>query len=209
MAQDLREVIHQLRASSGETLKPVVFGASMGGLTSIITEGESPGLIRALVLVDVTPKVELGGVKRIRDFMRGAPNGFADLDEVADTVASYQPHRERPENIEGLRKNVRQGADGRLYWHWDPAFTRSGGYIDNPDENYERLTAAAARIVVPTLLVHGAESDIVGTEGVDELLDLIPRARTVAVVEARHMIVGDDNAIFFRNVRQFLEGIGT
>ncbi|AQA21791.1 peroxidase (Non-heme peroxidase), BpoB, alpha/beta hydrolase family [Rhodococcus sp. MTM3W5.2] len=82
--------------------------------------------MRGLVLVDITPKVEPEGVRRIADFMRGNPDGFASLDEVADAVAAYQPHRTRPSNIDGLRRNVRERSNGRLYWHWDPAFARPG-----------------------------------------------------------------------------------
>ena len=50
-----------------------------------------------------------------------AEEGFATLDEVADSIAAYQPHRERPTNLDGLRKNLRLGEDGRWRWHWDRA----------------------------------------------------------------------------------------
>ena len=45
---------------------------------------------------------------------------------MADAIAAYNPHRKRPTNLEGLRKNVRLHDDGRWYWHWDPAFMRLG-----------------------------------------------------------------------------------
>ena len=49
-------------------------------------------------------------------------DGFASLEDVAEAIAAYNPVRRRPRNLDGLRKNVRQHADGRWYWHWDPAF---------------------------------------------------------------------------------------
>lgn len=46
------------------------------------------------------------------EFMRGAPDGFASVQDAADAVAAYLPHRERPRDPAGLRKNLRF-ADGR------------------------------------------------------------------------------------------------
>ena len=49
-------------------------------------------------------------------------SGFGSLEEVADAVAAYNPHRPRPTDLSGLKKNVRQRDDGRWVWHWDPRF---------------------------------------------------------------------------------------
>ncbi|WP_051637091.1 alpha/beta fold hydrolase [Rhodococcus sp. UNC363MFTsu5.1] len=202
LVDDLRGVIDQL----GEA--PVLFGASLGGMTGLIAEGENPGLMRGLVLVDITPKVEPEGVKRIADFMQGNPDGFASLDEVADAVAAYQQHRSRPSNIEGLRRNVRERSNGRLYWHWDPAFAQPGGMGDIiTSDHHGRMVAAAQGVEVPTLLVHGGKSDIVSTDGVEELLGLIPHATAVNVSAAGHMVAGDDNAVFTMEVGGFLDGL--
>ena len=94
----------------------------------------------ALVLVDVAPRLEPDGVARIGAFMLGHLDGFASLEDVADAVAAYNPHRPRPSDLSGLRKNVRQHDDGRWYWHWDPRFM-TPGRIDEPRSirNEERL----------------------------------------------------------------------
>jgi pimeloyl-ACP methyl ester carboxylesterase len=182
---------------------PLLIGASMGGMTSLVGQGERGDLARALVLVDIVPKVEPEGVARIMAFMGANPDGFASLDEVAEAVRAYNPHRKRPPNPEGLRKNVRLRENGRWYWHWDPAFLR----IDSEPRRsttHERATAAAAAVTVPTLLVRGAQSDIVSDDGVTELLDLIPGARHVDVSATGHMVAGDDNDVFTRTVLDFL-----
>ncbi|MGW0042869.1 alpha/beta fold hydrolase [Rhodococcus sp. NPDC003348] len=201
LVADLRGVVDQL----GE--RPVVFGASLGGMTGLITEGEHPGTVRALVLVDITPKVEPEGVKRITAFMTSRPDGFADLDEVADAVAAYQPHRTRPANVEGLRRNLREREDGRLHWHWDPAFTAQRADGETPVGSHARMVAAARAVTVPTLLVHGGRSDIVSEDGVAELLELIPHATAVNVSEAGHMVAGDDNAVFVAEAGGFLDAL--
>lgn len=187
---------------------PVIIGASMGGMTALVAEGEEGGVARALVLVDIVPRIELDGVERIGAFMGSAPDGFATLEEVADAVASYQPHRKRPRNIDGLRRNVRLAEDGRLYWHWDPAFQSVGDDLELDHEgHHRRLADAARRITVPTLLVRGALSDIVSEDGVTELLELMPGATAIDVAGAAHMVAGDDNAIFVDQTTAFMRSL--
>jgi pimeloyl-ACP methyl ester carboxylesterase len=182
---------------------PVLVGASLGGMVSLVLAGEHPGLGRGLVLVDVVVRVESKGVDGIRDFMTAHPGGFSSLDEVADAVAAYNPLRRRPRNLEGLRKNVRQRADGRWYWHWDPAFMRIG---DEPQRRMdpERLRAAASRLTIPTLVVRGKQSNVVSDAGLADMLRLIPHAESVEVAAAGHMVAGDDNDVFADRLEGFL-----
>jgi pimeloyl-ACP methyl ester carboxylesterase len=174
----------------------------MGGLTSLVAEGEHPGTTRALVLVDVVPTMDPEGVARIRAFMGAAPRGFGSLEEVGEAIRQYQPHRVRPVDAASVRKNVRRGPDGRWYWHWDPEFLRPGNLDAARREN--RLHRAAEQVRVPTLLLRGSASDVVTAEGVDELLRAIPGAQYVEVEGAAHMIAGDDNSVFLANVASFL-----
>lgn len=194
---DLVAVVDELGVS------PVLVGASMGGLTSLVAQGEHPGLARALVLVDIATRSDPVGVDRILSFMASAPDGFATLDDVADAVAAYNPHRPRPARLDGLRKNVRQGDDGRWRWHWDPAFLRGG---DEPSRltREARLDAAASAIEVPTMLVRGRSSDVVTPEGAAHLQSLIPQAVLVEAT-AGHMVAGDDNDVFVSQVVDFLD----
>ena len=197
LVRDLTAVVAQI----GES--PVLIGASMGGITSLVAEGDRPGLARALVLVDVAPRVEPAGTQRILDFMAAAPDGFASLEEVAAAIAAYNPHRKRPSSLEGLKKNVRQGDDGRWRWHWDPAFLQ---VRDEPSRHtdYDRLRAAAERVAIPTMLVRGTSSDVVSPEGAAELQQLIPHA-VVREAKAGHMVAGDDNDVFATQVVEFLD----
>jgi pimeloyl-ACP methyl ester carboxylesterase len=185
-------------------VEPAIVGASMGGLTAITAVGESVVSPRAIVLVDVAPRIEPEGVRRITDFMSSAPDGFASLEEVADAVAAYNLDRPRPSNLDGLTKNLRQRA-GRWYWHWDPAFLA----VENApsrDGHYDRFRAAAEKISVPTLLVRGDQSDIVSLRGVRELQQLIPHA-VVHEANAGHMVAGDDNDVFATQVAEFLKDL--
>ncbi len=55
---------------------PVLVAASMGGLFGLLAESRWPGLFRAMVLVDITPRWETAGVERILRFMSAHPDGF-------------------------------------------------------------------------------------------------------------------------------------
>ena len=110
-------------ALAGRLGRPALVGASLGGQSSLLAEGETDGGVgRALVLVDVAPTLEPGGVERIMAFMERHLDGFSSLEEAVEAVIDYQPHRPARPEAAGLRRYLREGSDGRLYWHWDPAF---------------------------------------------------------------------------------------
>ena len=185
---------------------PVLIGASLGGISALMATGESDHLpIAGLVLVDIVPRVEPEGVQRIRQFMSAHIGGFDSYEEVVEAVNAYMPQRKaKPRSSEGLRKNLRVGADDRLYWHWDPAFI-NGDRTPSSVRNVERLRDAARRIDVPTLLVRGKMSDVVSEEGVKDFLELIPGARAIDVSGAGHMVSGDQNDVFNDAILSFLE----
>jgi len=180
---------------------PVLVGASMGGGTSLVAVGEGHLDAAALVLVDIAPRVDPAGVKAIQAFMNQSPDGFDSLDDVADAIAAYQPHRRRPRNLDGLAKNVRQGDDGRYRWHWDPRF-RSGHR--DLDQHQKRLEDCSRALSLPTLLVRGGLSDVLTVGAAQEFLELCPHAEYVHVEGAAHMVAGDRNDIFAQGVIEFL-----
>jgi pimeloyl-ACP methyl ester carboxylesterase len=192
---------------------PALVGASLGGLSALTAIGEHADeeVASALVLVDVAPRTEAAGRDRIGAFMfEHMDDGFASLDDVADAVHRYNPHRPRPTDLSGLRKNLRERG-GRWYWHWDPAFLT--GKFGSQDETRssivdpERLQKAARAITIPTLLVRGRVSDLLSEEGAREFLELVPHAQLVDVGGAGHMVAGDRNELFNDAVVSFLETV--
>lgn len=182
--------------------RPALVGASLGGISSLVCEHDHP-VATALVLVDITPRMDPEGVQKIVGFMKAHPDGFATIDAAADAISEYLPHRPRPRDTSGLAKNLRLGADGRWRWHWDPRF------LDGPPrsshEHYpERMNAAARALAVPALLVRGRMSEIVSEEGVREFLEMVPHAEYVDVEDASHMVAGDRNDLFCDAVIDFL-----
>ena len=185
---------------------PVLVGASLGGVTAMLVEGGSDRVVSSgLVIVDVTHRTNPAGVQQIRDFMSSGVRGFASLEEAADAIAAYTPHRPKRMHPAGLMKVLRQKRDGRWYWHWDPRFL-DHGRTEVPRRGFEALFQAAMRnIHVPTLLVRGKLSDVVTEEGVQEFLTQIPGAKLVDVGGAAHMVAGDQNDVFAQAVVEFLQ----
>ncbi len=208
-AADARAVANELTRRSGK--QPVAIGASLGGIAALLAEGESErthsnNVFSALVLVDITPRVDESGVAKIHSFMRAhAAEGFGSIGEAAQAVADYLPHRPRPKSNEGLKKNLRLSPDGRWRWHWDPRFLDGPRAVAAHREKTEAfLVDAARRITIPALLVRGASSELVKEAHAREFLDLVPHAEFVDVGGARHMVAGDRNDHFSSAVLQFL-----
>lgn len=194
---DVRRVIDAL----GRT--PVIVGASMGGLAGLLVAAASSPPVTGLVLVDVATRLESEGTKEIGDFMTSAPQGFASIEEAADAVAAYLPHRPRPKDTSGLMRNLRLREDGRYRWHWDPAFTRLSAGHPRPDPAF--FDNAARALTVPTLLIRGGKSRVLSPEGAQAFLGLVSHAEFVDVAGADHMVAGDANDNFNKAVFDFLD----
>ncbi|MDP3294354.1 MAG: alpha/beta hydrolase [Nevskia sp.] len=165
------------------------------GAASLIAAAE-PNAASALVLVDVVPRLNPEGAERIIAFMRARPDGSQRSMRWQTRSPSYYPQRRRPRDPSGLMKNLRKRADGRLHWHWDPAFVRNSQVVSEPPRFTERLYEAAARVQVPTLLVRGLESDIVSEDSVAEFRTYLPALEVCDVAAAGHMVAGDRNDAF-------------
>ncbi|GAA0238664.1 alpha/beta hydrolase [Rhodanobacter caeni] len=193
------------RIARAQPQPPVLVGASMGGLLGLVTAAEaSPLPYRALVLVDITPRWETAGIARIVTFMKAYPQGFADLAEAAEQIAAYLPQRRERKSAAQLEPLLRKGADGRLHWHWDP---RLLGMVEDSERHQPRLLAAAASVDLPMLLLSGGRSDVVSRATVAEFMQLAPHARHVELPHATHMVAGDANDAFTREIIRFVESL--
>jgi len=184
---------------------PIVVGASLGGLSALLAQGESDApLYRAIILVDITPQMDQRGAQEIMAFMESTHSaGFDTLDEAAEVIARYTG-REKRVSPRGLEKNLRRGDDGRYRWHWDPAFLGLRGDFSGAPE---RLIAATRNVGVPIMLVRGRDSNIVTEAVAREFLEIVPDAVYVDVADARHMVVGDRNEVFTEAVLGFIDSL--
>ena len=197
--EDLKNIINQLGKSAS------LIGASLGGMVSLCTAGDRDcsDLCNALVMVDIGIYPNEEGSNEILKFMSSGSKGFSSLEEASDSIASYLPHREKPKDVSGLKKNLRLKEDGRYYWHWDPRFIESR--TSNRTDYKLRQKMYAESVNIPTLLIRGALSNVVTQDEVDDFLETIKHAEFIEIDRAAHMIAGDRNDIFANAAISFLQ----
>jgi pimeloyl-ACP methyl ester carboxylesterase len=184
--------------------RPVVVGASLGGQAALLAAGRSDTL-RGVVLADIGPRIRDIGADRIKAFMGSCPDGFDSLDDAADHISRFTG-RARPADLSGLAKVLRPRAGGGLRWHWDLRFLDGAPWARSA-EGAVALVEATRRLRVPVLLIRGEHSEIVTVEDAAEFLELAPTAQVVTIPGARHMLAGEDNAVFSGELERFLSGI--
>lgn len=208
-ADDVRALVAELGG------RPVLIGASLGGLSALLAAGEAPrAAARALVLVDVAHRPDPRGFRRIAEFMRRAPEGFASVEDAVAAARAHLPQRSRPADSgagagsgsSGMAHNLRRQGD-RWVWHWDPRMLAAFEDRMDPPGMADRLLAAGRRAAVPILLVRGRLSDVLREDIAEQFCDRVPRARRVDVAGAGHMVAGDRNDHFVDAIVPFLADI--
>ncbi len=174
---------------------PVV-GMSLGGLTAIRLAAASPELVVSLVVVDVTPGVDMVKSAPIVDFVQG-PESFADFDELLERTVQHNPTRSVSSLRRGLLHNARPREDGRWVWRYDrlrpPGDSLDFGYLWDDLE----------RIEAPIMLVLGADSGVVVADDVAQFTKRQPATRVVTVPGAGHSIQGDQPLRLAELIAQF------
>jgi len=186
-AADVAAVIEELAPDAR-----AVVGMSLGGLTTIALTDQRPDLVRRVVLVDVTPKVEGPGAAAIVAFVNG-PESFADFDELLARTIEFNPTRSESSLRRGILHNALQRDDGTWVWRYR-RFTDDAdvGSVERAIPT-EDLWDAVGRIAVPLMLVRGMRvGSVVDDEAEAELRRRLPSARVEHVAEAGHSVQGDD-----------------
>lgn len=184
-AADLASVLDELGPEAA-----VVVGMSLGGLTAIALAAARPGLVRRLVLVDITPGVTGDKAKAIHDFVRG-PATFPSFEELLARTIEFNPTRSESSLRRGILHNATQLDDGSWVWrHRRDDYTAMGDDLpERPDITH--LWGDLERYAGPVTLVRGMrEQSVVGDDDVAELLRRRPDA-VVVEVDAGHSVQGD------------------
>jgi len=185
---------------------PALIGASLGGLAGLFAEAEiAPGTFGSITLVDIVPNMDAAGAARVMGFMSAhVGQGFASLEEAADVIAAYLPHRPRPSDLSGLAKNLRLGEDGRYRWHWDPSFV-AGVHRERSVRDAGLFESRFVGLTLPVHLIRGRLSELVSREAAEGFVSQLPNAKFTDVAGAAHMVAGDRNDAFLDAVVEFLE----
>ena len=182
---------------------------SLGGLTTIALTAVAPELVRAVVLVDVTPGVDGEKSKVIADFING-PESFPSFDELLARTIQYNPTRTESSLRRGILHNAVQRDDGSWVWRYARFRTppAEGAPPVDSTANFPRFSVLwepVAQIKVPVMLARGMrEQSVVDDADEAKLLELLPDARVEHVTEAGHSLQGDTPVEFAALVADFV-----
>lgn len=182
----------------------VVVGMSLGGLTAMELAVRHPGLVRSLVMVDITPGVNAAKTKAIIDFVDG-PQEFASFDDLLARTIEHNPTRTESSLRRGILHNAHQRPDGSWQWRYDrgsharASQTATGTPPGNPPGDAPTDTADSLSplwddfesITCPITLVRGSLSPVVDDDDVAEARRRQPGLVVHVVDGAGHSVQGD------------------
>jgi pimeloyl-ACP methyl ester carboxylesterase len=200
-AADVAVVIRALAPQAS-----AVIGMSMGGMTTMALARLAPELVRAMVLVDITPGVTAEKAKAITDFVNG-PASFPSFEELLARTTEHNPTRSEASLRRGILHNAEQLEDGS--WVWRYARHRQLGADaerqERPESDRTDLWDVLAGLSVPLLLVRGMRPQSVVDDGDEaELLRRQPAAQVVHVADAGHSVQGDTPVELARIIDDFV-----
>jgi pimeloyl-ACP methyl ester carboxylesterase len=164
-------------------------GTSMGGLIGMGVAALSGSPLRRLVLNDIGPTIEAESLVRIGTYL-GQPAHWRTLDEAADAMwaiaSSFGPHTREQWLALSAPQLVPDG-DG-FKPHYDPAiavpFRATTPEMAKIGETL--LWQAYDSLKLPTLLIRGAESDLLSHATAQAMTERGPRARLVEFAGVGH-----------------------
>jgi pimeloyl-ACP methyl ester carboxylesterase len=142
-------------------------GTSLGGICGMVVAAMPGNPVRRLVLNDIGSHVPQAAMARIRDYVGGEP-GFPDLPALEAYLRQVHAPFGRLSDAEWrhLAETSSRPAEGELRLHYDPAIATP---IRAAEPVAMDLTAFWARVTAPTLLLRGAESDLLLAETAREM----------------------------------------
>jgi pimeloyl-ACP methyl ester carboxylesterase len=181
-----------------------VIGMSLGGITLLALLDHAPELVRAAVLVDVTPGVNAEKSKAITAFVNG-PESFASFDDILARTIEHNPTRTEASLRRGILHNAEQRDDGSWVWRYarHRGLTRPEGTPGPPD--YGWLWDVVSGVAVPLMLVRGMlPQSVVDDRDEAELVQRQPSARIEHVANAGHSVQGDAPVELARLIADFV-----
>jgi pimeloyl-ACP methyl ester carboxylesterase len=180
----------------------ILVGHSMGGRNSMTFAAQYPQQVQRLIIVDVGPALDPRGAERIRREILTVPEEFDSF----DAVVAYMSKENRYASDTVLRRRLQYATktlpNGKIGWRYDRAIR----------EQQRQGTAAPAedlwpqlpKITCPTLIVRGADTDLLSLDVARQMVETLPKAQLVEVQRAGHMVFEDNPQDFIAVVSQFL-----
>ena len=176
-------------------------GHSMGGRIAIKYASDHAARLERLVIIDIGPDINLAGLQRVRDMMANAPERIESEEWAVEYIRRANPLQDLGMLRERVRHGLKRQPDGELTWKYAKGLREMmrAGRRDAVD-----LWEPLPRITCPTLVVRGAESDILAPEVAKKMAERLPDGRVVEIAGAGHTVPADRPEEFVREIRGFL-----
>ena len=172
-------------------------GLSMGAHNSIAFTAAHPERVTHLVPIDIPPALRRSTEERVQAADREAPpRVFASVEEAYRHARAQNPRPPEEVHRERVRWSVKELPDGRVELKYDPDAPRHWQPAD--------LWDALPKITCPTLVVRGAESQVLSADVAERMTAAFPDARLVTIEGSGHPVPLDRPNEFERVVREFL-----
>jgi pimeloyl-ACP methyl ester carboxylesterase len=165
--------------------RAVFVGTSMGGVMTMLAATMAPARIAAAVLNDIGAEVDPRGIARIGSYVgkSGPQESWYDMTAaVRGTNEAAFPGRDEDFWATFARRVSRERADGKIELAYDPLIAQN--FSSAPPPSMMPLFLALAP--VPVLVVRGALSDLLSSEGIAAMRAAKPDLETVEVPETGH-----------------------
>lgn len=160
-------------------------GTSMGGLLGITLAAASlRERITHLVINDVGPDIPLDSAKRIADYVGNPPTFATMADYEAWLRRTYAPFGDNSDAFwrRMVDTSMRRTDAGQVTVHYDPAIVSTMGENKADLDVWEAYDAVTSR----TLLIRGANSDVLPLHVAEAMCKRGPRPQLVTVPNCGH-----------------------
>ena len=181
----------------------VIMGLSMGGRNAFTYAASHGDDVRALVIVDAGPENMRSGSQNIRQFVQ-QDDELDSVDAFVQRFLKYNPRRDAVQVRGSMVHNLKQLPSGKWTWKYDRLLRGPGRRMQEDPDAAGRLWSYLEGLACPTLVVRGAESDIMAMETAGAMHERIPNGRLATVAKAGHLVMGDNPAGFEQAVTDFL-----
>ena len=204
--EDLEAIIESLGLRS-----VTLIGHSMGGANAICYAAEHPEMVTALVVIETAPEVLRSGIETIRRLLATGAS-FASLEDAVEAFREFFPYATTEQIERRVRASLKINDDGAYVWHFDPILRDPTSRPPDPDPGQRRLSDlwdGVDRVQCPTMIVRGAETDMLTPEAIQRLHRRISGSRVSLIEDAGHSVPTDQPSALSLNIREFLQSIAS
>lgn len=178
-------------------------GMSLGGRSAIGYAGTYPETVKQLILVDIGPEMPRAGSKELMKRVLSPPLGFRSEDEAIEYYRQRMPRASLDVLSHRVKYGLRLNWANKLVFKHDPDLAWSTGSAGRKE--IPLVWELLSKITCPTLVMRGAESDLLSPEIAKRMISVLANGQYVEISDSGHFIPEENPAAFEAEVRRFLE----